>query len=292
MPKRERDVDDDSAQGCTPANLVLYLDVLQLIAESIDCWKTFRNFALTCTDTAKVCRLTGVQERAKRRFARPRRELDENGVLISECYVLPNGTKHGLEVRTCQNGNIKGWRIVIPWVNNQKHGNVTAIDCKGNIRSRIPRVNDHKHGPGQCLDKMGRLKKEKQYRNDQLHGMVRKFRRDGRVRWCCDYVNGKKHGLERYWSKRGILKWQNSFCNGEETGESLEFHPDGSLAQMAVWIDGKLFGRVRVWDPGQAEWCMESFYYNNMLHGPRTIVDDDGSKTTHMFHLDSWVEEK
>lgn len=51
---------------------------------------------------------------------------------------------------------------------------------------------------------------------------------------------GRRHGLYRSWTRDGVLHGECSYEHGKVHGKNINFHPDGTIASEADWVNGTI----------------------------------------------------
>ncbi|HTL37058.1 MAG TPA: hypothetical protein VL326_28180 [Kofleriaceae bacterium] len=51
-------------------------------------------------------------------------------------------------------------------------------------------------------------------------------------------TEGRRHGLYRSWTREGTLHGECNYDHGKVHGKNINFHPDGTIASEADWLDG------------------------------------------------------
>lgn len=51
-------------------------------------------------------------------------------------------------------------------------------------------------------------------------------------------AQGRRHGLYRSWTRDGVLHGECSYEHGKAHGKNVNYHPDGTIASEAEWVNG------------------------------------------------------
>jgi hypothetical protein len=57
-------------------------------------------------------------------------------------------------------------------------------------------------------------------------------------------AEGRRHGLHRSWTRDGRLHGECSYDHGRVHGKNINFHPDGTVASEATWVNGLIMDSV------------------------------------------------
>lgn len=55
---------------------------------------------------------------------------------------------------------------------------------------------------------------------------------------------GRRHGTYRSWTREGVLHGECNYDHGKVHGKNLNFHPDGTIASEADWVQGVIMDSV------------------------------------------------
>jgi hypothetical protein len=57
-------------------------------------------------------------------------------------------------------------------------------------------------------------------------------------------AEGRRHGAFRSWTRDGALHGESHYDHGRVHGKNINFHPDGTVASEADWVEGVIFDSV------------------------------------------------
>jgi len=57
-------------------------------------------------------------------------------------------------------------------------------------------------------------------------------------------AEGRRHGLHRSWTRAGVLHGECNYDHGRVHGKNTNFHPDGTIASEATWVNGLIMDSV------------------------------------------------
>jgi hypothetical protein len=57
-------------------------------------------------------------------------------------------------------------------------------------------------------------------------------------------AEGRRHGAFRSWTRDGTLHGESHYDHGRVHGKNINFHPDGTVASEADWVEGVIFDSV------------------------------------------------
>jgi hypothetical protein len=91
----------------------------------------------------------------------------------------------------------------------------------------------------------GQIRMESREVEGKFHGLCRSWHSNGQLAEASHYRHGLLNGTTRQWDKNGRLL--GSFSMDHGTGRQLYFHQNGRPRLEINSLDGKFYGRTRLW---------------------------------------------
>ncbi len=166
-------------------------------------------------------------------------------------------------------------KVIIHFVNGQKHGKTTFVSPENIILSEINYENDLINGEVKQYYPTGKIlsiieyKNGKQdgkfttyfengikqiqseYKNGLQHGHFKAFDEFGDVVLECEYIHGLKSGKNLLYypkSQGGGIYELSFFENGLLSGDKVTFYPSGEVMSITPYIEGKAQGYTKTYD--------------------------------------------
>jgi antitoxin component YwqK of YwqJK toxin-antitoxin module len=181
--------------------------------------------------------------------------FDENGSVIAEGIINPDGSREGKWVYYYSDGKV---RSAGSFVNNRERVNGHIF-----LRTEIPPQEGLFRG-GRYDDLWtwfydnGSVKREEEYYNGVEEGMYTEYDTAGIVINKGSYFDGLREGEWFYnvgdYSEKGMYK------SGEKDGKCIAYYPDGTLKYEGIFILGNPDGYHRFYYPNGL--LKEENYYN------------------------------
>lgn len=171
-------------------------------------------------------------------------------------------------------------KVIINFVNGQKHGKTTFVSLENIILSEIDYKNDvidgivkqyypngkilsvieYKNGKQEgkfvTYFENGIEQIQSEYKNGLQHGHFKAFDDFGDIVLECDYINGLKSGKNLLYypkSQGGNIYELSFFENGLLSGDKVTFYPSGEVMSITPYIEGKAQGYTKSYDKAGVE---------------------------------------